>query len=45
MTLLLTALLLVPMIGLAASLTDAVMNLVDSSAPPSRPPTGARRPG
>ena len=29
MTLLLTALLLVPMIGLAASLTDAVMNLVD----------------
>lgn len=29
MTLLLTALLLVPMIGLAASLTDAVMNLVE----------------
>jgi predicted PurR-regulated permease PerM len=43
MTLLLTAVLLVPMIGLAASLTDAVMNLVDyirAHRAIRRPPAG-----
>jgi hypothetical protein len=45
MTLLLTAVLLVPMIGLAASLTDAVMNLVDYIRASSSNPTAVRRPG